>query len=70
MGTTIICVYWISIFDYKRDFGYLERVVICQLVGCLFRSQCFVELGFIADRDLDNSEETDIYGLNYQLIKQ
>ena len=64
IGDDLIGVYWISIFDYKKDFGYFERVVICQLVGCLFRSRCSVELGFIAERDLDNSEETDIHGLN------
>ena len=57
----LMCVYWVSIFNYKEDFGYLESCVICQLVGFLFRSQCCVELGFVSEEDLEKGEEVQFY---------
>jgi hypothetical protein len=60
IGNDLMCVYWVSIFDYKEDFGYIASVVICQLVGCLFRSQCSVELGFVSEEDLENGEEIQL----------
>jgi hypothetical protein len=44
-------------FDYRKDFGYLETVAICQLVGCWFRSQCSLELGFVCEEDLEQDDE-------------
>ena len=59
VGDDLMCVYWVSIFQYKEDFGYLESAVICQLVGCLFRSQCSIELGFVSEEDLEKGKETE-----------
>ena len=56
----LLCVYWVSIFEYKEEMGYLESVAICQLVGCLFRSQCSVELGLISEEDLEQDEENQL----------
>ncbi len=55
----LMCVYWVSMYEYKEGFGYLESVVICQLVGCLFRNQCSVELGFISEETLEHYEEIE-----------
>lgn len=55
-----MCVYWASMFEYKEDFGCLASVVICQLVGCLFRRQCSVALGFVSEEDLEKDEEIDV----------
>ena len=60
IGDDLMCVYWVSMFEYREGFGYLERVVICQLVGCLFRSQCSVELGFVSEEDLEENEEIQL----------
>lgn len=59
IGDDLMCVYWVSMFEYKEGFGYLERVVICQLVGCLFRSQCSMELGFVSEKELENEAEIE-----------
>jgi hypothetical protein len=55
----LMCVHWVSMFEYKEDFGHLESVVVCQLVGCLFRSQCSVELGFVPEEDLEEYAEME-----------
>jgi hypothetical protein len=47
-------------FEYKEGLGYLESIVVCQLVGCLFRSQCSVGLGFVSEEDLEICEEIKV----------
>jgi hypothetical protein len=40
-----------------RSFGFLECVVICQLVGCLFRTHCSAELGLILEEELGMNDK-------------
>jgi hypothetical protein len=47
----------ISLFDYREEFGFLECVVICQLVGCLFRTHCSAELGLILEEELGMNDK-------------
>jgi len=60
IGDDLMCVYWVSMFEYKEGLGYLESIVVCQLVGCLFRSQCSVGLGFVSEEDLEICEEIKV----------
>ena len=59
IGDDLMCVYWASMFEHKEGLGYVDSVVICQLVGCLFRNQCSVELGFISEEELEQHEEIE-----------
>ena len=44
-------------YEASFDFGYLERVTVCQFVNSLFRSLGSVELGYISEEDLEMGEE-------------
>jgi hypothetical protein len=60
IGDDLMCVYWVSLFEYKEGLGYLERVTVCQFVNSLFRSLGSVELGFVSEKDLEKAEEIQL----------
>jgi hypothetical protein len=55
-----VCVYNISLFEFKDGSGYLTRVTACQFVDSLFRSSGSVELGFVSEEDLEKGEEIQL----------
>jgi hypothetical protein len=60
IGDDLICVYNVGMFDFRDDFGYIERVTVCQSVNSLFRSLGSVELGFVSEEELENGEEIQL----------
>ncbi len=56
-GDDLMCVYFVGMFEFRDELGFLGSVVICQLAGCLFRSLGFMELGFASEEELEEGEE-------------
>jgi hypothetical protein len=56
IGDDLMCVYNVGMFGFREGFGYLECVTVCQFVNSLFRSLGSVELGFVAEENLDYEE--------------
>ena len=67
VGEDLMCVYSVGIFEFKDVSGYLERATICQLASSFFRSLGSVELGFVSEEDLEESEEIPLYDLECSL---
>ena len=60
VGDDLMCVYNVGMFEFKDGSGYLERATVCQLANSLFRSLGSVELGFLSEEDLDETEEIEL----------
>ena len=59
VGDDVMCVYSVGMFEFKNGSGHLERATVCQLVNSFFRSLGSVDLGFVAEEDLENCEEIE-----------
>jgi hypothetical protein len=56
-----MCVYNAEIFEFKEDFGYLERVTVCQFVNSLFRNLGSIPLGFVTEEELEDDIEAELW---------
>jgi hypothetical protein len=56
----VMCVYSMGIFEFEDGFCFSELVTVCQFVNSFFRVMGHVELGFVAEGDLEESEEIQL----------
>jgi hypothetical protein len=57
VGDDLMCVYTVGMFSFREGSGYLGCLTVCQFVDSLFRSLGSMELGFVAEEELEKGEE-------------
>ncbi len=60
VGDDVMCVYSAGVFEFEDGFGFPELVSVCPFVSSFFRVLGHVEVGFVSEEDLEESEEIQL----------